>query len=215
MVASAMESKRLGLCTKSMIVVPKHIVNQVAREFLQLYPAANILVPNEKDFSKENREKFCSRISTGNYDAIILSHTQLEKIPLSQERQIKFIEDEIEDTIACIDAAKAVDGGGLTVKQLETTRKNLKTSLEKLNNDEKRDTTITFEELGIDKLYVDEAHIFKNRFFNTKMGRNVSGINANSSSQRAEDLAMKCRYLDEITGSKGVVFATGTPVFTL
>ncbi len=212
MVASAMESKRLGLCTKSMLVVPKHIVNQVAKEFLQLYPTANILVPNEKDFSKDNREKFCSRIATGNYDAIILSHTQLEKIPLSKERQMQFLENEINDTIACIEAAKAVDGGGLTVKQLETTRKNLQTTLEKLNNDDKRDTAITFEELGVDKLYVDEAHLFKNRFFNTKMGRNVSGINAGSASQRAEDLAMKCRYLDELTGSKGVVFATGTPI---
>jgi len=143
-VASAMESKRLGLCTKSMLVVPKHIINQFANEFLQLYPTANILVPNEKDFSKDNREKFCSRIATGNYDAIIISHTQLEKIPLSQERQIDYIQNEIDETIECIMSAKKADGGSLTVKNLEATKKNLEAKLEKLNNDGKRDTTITF-----------------------------------------------------------------------
>ena len=212
MVASAMESKRLGLCTKSMLVVPKHIINQVANEFLQLYPTANILLPSEKDFSKENRERFCSRIATGNYDAIIISHTQLEKIPLSQERQIDYIQNEIDETIDFIESAKAEAGQEFTVKQLESTKRNLETKLEKLNNDSKRDTTITFEELGIDRLYVDEAHIFKNKFFNTKMGRNIAGINASSASQRAEDLAMKCQYLDELTGSKGCIFATGTPI---
>jgi N12 class adenine-specific DNA methylase len=215
MVASAMESKRLGLCTKSMIVVPKHIVNQVASEFLQLYPTANILVPNEKDFSKDNRERFCSRIATGNYDAIIISHTQLEKIPLSMERQIEYVQTEINDIVENLENLKNQEGSrGFTVKQLEQTKKNLETKLDKLNNDSKRDSTVTFEELGVDKLYIDEAHQFKNKFFVTKMGRNVAGINASSASQRAEDLAMKCRYLDDITGSRGVVFATGTSVDT-
>lgn len=214
MVASAMESKRLGLCNKSMIVVPKHIVNQVAKEFLQLYPTANILVPNEKDFSKENRERFCSRIATGNYDAVILSHTQLEKIPLSVERQINFIEDEINEIVESLQKMKGMSEKGFTIKQLETTKRNLENKLDILINEDKRDTTITFEEMGIDKLYVDEAHFFKNLYFNTKMGRNISGINSSSNSQRATDLKMKCRYLDEITGSKGVVFATGTPKAT-
>ncbi len=213
MVASAMESKRLGLCSKSMIVVPKHILNQVAKEFLQLYPAANILVPNEKDFSKDNRERFCSRIATGNYDAIIISHNQFEKIPLSTERQVKFIEEEIEEITNFIEALRFKEGNkGFTVKQLETTKKNLETRLEKLNNADRRDTTITFEEMGIDKLYIDEAHMYKNLYFNTKMGRNVAGINASSASQRATDLLQKCRYLDEKTDSKGIVFATGTPI---
>ena len=213
MVASAMESKRLGLCTKSLICVPKAIVGQTAREFLHLYPTANILVPDEKDFSKANRERFCSRIATGNYDAVIISHTQLEKIPLSAERQIDFVQGQIDEITNSLEQLKfKTYEKGFTVKQLEATKKALTAKLEKLNNNDKRDTTITFEDLGVDKLYVDEAHLFKNRFFTTKMGRNVSGINASSASQRAEDLAMKCRYLDEITGSKGVVFATGTPI---
>jgi N12 class adenine-specific DNA methylase len=212
MVASAMESKRLGLCNKSMIVVPKNIVNQVAKEFLQLYPTANILVPNEKDFSKANREKFCSRIATGNYDAIIISHTQLEKIPLSQERQVNFIKSEIDDIVNGIEELKEQKGEkGFSVKQMEATKKKLLTRLEKLNNDDKRDSTITFEELGVDKLYVDEAHLFKNLYFNSKM-TNVSGINTSSISQRATDLYTKCRYLDEITGNRGLCFSTGTPI---
>lgn len=212
MVASAMESKRLGLCTKSMIAVPKHIVNQFAKEFLQLYPTANILVPDEKDFSKENRQKFCSRIAMGNYDAIILSHNQFEKIPLSDERQIKFIENEIADIQSAILSMAGEKDKGFTVKQLNKQAKKLQERLEKLNNNKRRDRTITFEDMGIDKLFVDEAHLFKNLYFNTKMGRNVAGINASSVSQRAEDLYMKCRYLDEKTGGKGIVFATGTPI---
>ena len=212
-VASAMESKRLGLCSKSMIVVPKHIVNQMAKEFLQLYPGANILVPNEKDFSKENREKFCSRIATGNYDAVIISHTQLEKIPLSVERQREFIQNQIKEIVDSLAELRGENGSnGFTVKQMEATKRNLENKLEKLNNSPKRDTTVTFEDLGIDKLYVDEAHIFKNLYFNSKIGRNVSGVNTSSHSQRATDLFMKCQYLDEITGSRGVVFATGTPI---
>ncbi len=211
--ASAMESKRLGLCSKSLIVVPKAIVNQVAKEFLQLYPAANILVPSENDFSAKNRQKFCSRIATGNYDAVIISHNQFERIPLSQERQKVFIEDEIEEITNSLKELKKQKGErGFTVKSLESTKKNLENKLKALNNDEKRDKTITFEELGVDKLYVDEAHIFKNCFFSSKMGRNVAGINASSNSQRASDMQMKCRYLDEKTGSKGIVFSTGTPV---
>ncbi|MCD8090174.1 MAG: N-domain protein, SNF2 family [Clostridiales bacterium] len=213
MAASAMESKRLGLCSKSLIAVPKAIVNQFAKEFMQLYPAANILVPNENDFSEKNRRRFCSRIATGNYDAIIISHNQLEKIPLSIERQIDFIENEIEEITNSLAELKAQKGErGFTVKELEATKKNLSRKLEELNNNDKRDSTITFEELGVDRLYVDEAHLFKNLFFTSKMGRNVAGINASSNSQRASDLQMKCRYLDEITGSKGVVFATGTPI---
>ncbi len=213
MIASAMESKRLGLCSKSMIVVPKAIVNQMGKEFLQLYPTANILIPSEKDFSKENREKFCSRIATGNYDAIIISHNQLEKIPLSTERQAEFIQnelDEVEDFLIALHSDTSASRG-FTVKQLESTRKNLEARLEKLNNADKRDTVITFEELGVDKLYIDEAHFFKNKYFYTKMDR-IAGINSSSASQRAEDLFMKCRYLDEKTNNKGVVFATGTPI---
>ncbi|MDO4301902.1 MAG: DUF3991 domain-containing protein [Clostridia bacterium] len=213
MIASSMESKRLGLCNKSMIVVPKAIVNQIGKEFLQLYPTANILIPTEKDFSKENRERFCSRIATGNYDAIILSHNQLEKIPLSLERQISFIQEqlnEVEEFLLTLHSDSNTSRG-FTVKQLESTKKNLTARLEKLNNADKRDTVITFEEMGVDKLYIDEAHFFKNKYFYTKMDR-VAGINSSSASQRAEDLFMKCRYLDEKTNNKGVVFATGTPV---
>ncbi|MCD8089480.1 MAG: DUF3849 domain-containing protein [Clostridiales bacterium] len=213
MVASAMESKRLGLCHKSLIVVPKAIVNQFAKEFMQLYPAANILVPGENDFSEKNRRKFCSRISTGNYDAIIISHNQFERIPLSKERQIEYIQNQIDEIIDNLEELKRQKGErGFTVKELESTKKNLQNKLKALNNDERRDTTITFEELGVDKLYVDEAHMHKNLFFTSKMGRNVAGVNTSSNSQRATDLQMKCQYLDEITGSKGVVFATGTPV---
>ncbi|MBR1442115.1 MAG: DEAD/DEAH box helicase family protein, partial [Firmicutes bacterium] len=213
MVASAMESKRLGLCSKSLICVPKHILNQFAREFLQLYPTANILVPDEKDFSKENRQRFCSRIATGNYDAIILSHNQFEKIPLSAERQANYISEEINSITSELEKLKQESAGkGFTIKQLEQTRKSLETKLERLNNNDKRDSTVCFEDLGVDKLYVDEAHTYKNKFFTTKIGRNVSGINASSVSQRATDLDMKCRYLDELTGSRGLCFATGTPL---
>ncbi|MBR1443542.1 MAG: hypothetical protein IJ583_08420 [Firmicutes bacterium] len=213
MVASAMESKRLGLCSKSLICVPKHILNQFAREFLQLYPTANILVPDEKDFSKANRQRFCSRIATGNYDAIILSHNQFEKIPLSAERQANYINEEINSITTELETIKQNSAGkGFTIKQLEQTKKTLETKLERLNNNDKRDSTICFEDLGVDKLYVDEAHAYKNKFFTTKIGRNISGINASSVSQRATDLDMKCRYLDEITGSRGLCFATGTPL---
>ncbi len=213
MIASAMESKRLGLCHKSLIVVPKAIVAQMSADFLRLYPTANILVPKATDFNAENRQKFCSRIATGNYDAVIISHEQLDKIPLSVEYQTQFIQerlDEIEDYLLSTKYANDSGNRGFTIKQLESTKKNLENRLEALNNDDKRDTTITFEELGVDKIYVDEAHLFKNKYFNTKMSR-VAGIST-SAAQRSEGLYMKCRYLDEKTGSRGVVFATGTPI---
>ena len=182
---------------------------------MQLYPTANILVPDEKDFSKENREKFCSRIATGNYDAIIISHTQLERIPLSQKRQAEYIEKEISQILKSLDDMKKDSGdNGFSIKQLAGMAKNLQTKLEKLNNDQKRDSTVTFEELGIDKLFVDEAHLYKNKFFSTKMGRSVAGINSSSNAQRATDLFMKCQYLDELTDGRGTVFATGTPICT-
>lgn len=211
MIASAMESKRLGLCNKSMIVVPKPIVKQMAKEFLQLYPAANILVPSENDFTAANRQRFCSRIATGNYDAIIISHNQLESIPLSEERQRNFIESEIKEITDFLTTSKLSNDNrkGFTVKQLEATKKGLETKLAKLSSS-KHDRTITFEELGVDKIYVDEAHNFKNKFFATKMS-NVAGIST-STAQKSEDLYMKCRYLDEKTKNKGVVFATGTPI---
>lgn len=213
MIASAMESKRLGLCHKSLIVVPKAIVAQMSADFLRLYPTANILVPKATDFNAENRQKFCSRIATGNYDAVIISHEQLDKIPLSVEYQTQFIQerlDEVEDYLLSTKYANDSGNRGFTIKQLESTKKNLENRLEALNNDDKRDTTITFEELGVDKIYVDEAHLFKNKYFNTKMSR-VAGIST-SAAQRSEGLYMKCRYLDEKTGSRGVVFATGTPI---
>ncbi|MBQ7266165.1 MAG: nucleotidyltransferase domain-containing protein [Firmicutes bacterium] len=212
-VASAMEAKRLGLCHKSLICVPKHIVNQFGKEFLQLYPNANILVASEKDFQKKNRRRFFSRVATGNYDAVIISHSQLEKLPISPERRIDYVQNQIEEITSALDDMRKMEGKrGFTVKQLETEKANLETKLEKLINEEKYDTNIFFEDMGFDKMFIDEAHMFKNRQFITKMGRNVSGINASSASQRATDLAMKVQYMDEITGNRGSVFMTGTPL---
>ncbi len=212
MAASAMESKRLGLCSKSLIVVPKHIVGQTAKEFLTLYPGANILVPSKNDFTPKNRQRFCSRIATGNYDAVIISHEQLEKIPLSAERQMAFIEDEINEISEFLDSVKAEKNNrGFTVKELAAVRKNLKSKLEALTEKKPKDTAVTFEDLGVDKIYIDEAHNFKNLFFVSKM-TNVAGVNTSSRSQRAEDLYLKCRYIDKKTDGRGIVFATGTPV---
>lgn len=211
MIASAMESKRLGLCNKSLITVPKHIVEQFGKEFMTLYPNANILVAAEKDFTPANRKKFISRIALENYDAIILSHSQFEKVPISLEFQEKFIRNEIQQVEMAIKEISSRDTKSkVTVKQLERTKKNLKTKLEKLNDQSKKDDVITFEELGVDKLYVDEAHLFKNLYFYTKMN-NVAGI-PQTQANKSFDLFMKCRYLDGITNSKGVVFATGTPI---
>ncbi len=210
MVASAMESKRLGLCNKSLFVVPNHIIEQFASEFLQLYPAANILVATKKDFQTANRKKFCSRIATGDYDAVIIGHSQFEKIPMSIERQKEMLEKQISDILIGIDDVKRDNGENFTIKQLEKSRKELENKLEKLNNQDRKDDVITFEELGIDKLFIDEAHNYKNLFLYTKM-RNVGGI-AQTEAQKSSDLYMKCRYLDQITGGRGTVFATGTPV---
>lgn len=210
MVAAAMESKRLGLCNKSLFVVPNHIIEQFASEFLQLYPSANILVATKKDFQTANRKKFCSRIATGDYDAVIIGHSQFEKIPMSIERQKEMLEKQINDVLNGIDEVKRNRGENFTIKQLEKTRKGLESKLEKLNNQDGKDDVVTFEQLGVDKLFVDEAHNFKNLFLYTKM-RNVGGI-AQTEAQKSSDLYMKCRYLDELTGGKGTVFATGTPV---
>ena len=210
MVASAMESKRLGLCNKSLFVVPNHIIEQFASEFLDLYPSANILVATKKDFETKNRKKFCSRIATGEFDAIIIGHSQFEKIPMSVERQKAILQEQINDITNGISEEKANKGEYYTIKQLEKTKKSLETRLEKLNKQERKDDVVTFEELGVDKLFVDEAHNYKNLFLYTKM-RNVGGI-AQTEAQKSTDLFMKCRYLDEITNGKGTVFATGTPV---
>ena len=210
MVAAAMESKRLGLCNKSLFVVPNHIIEQFASEFLQLYPSANILVATKKDFETKNRKKFCSRIATGEFDAVIIGHSQFERIPMSIERQIALIEEQISDITKGIESEKANKGENYTIKQMEKTRKSLETRLEKLHKEERKDDVVTFEELGVDKLFVDEAHNYKNLFLYTKM-RNVGGI-AQTEAQKSSDLFIKCRYLDEITGGRGTVFATGTPV---
>lgn len=210
MVAAAMESKRLGLCNKSLFVVPNHIIEQFASEFLQLYPSANILVATKKDFETKNRKKFCSRIATGEFDAVIIGHSQFERIPMSIERQIALLEEQISDITKGIASEKDNRGENYTIKQMEKTRKSLETRLEKLHKEEKKDDVVTFEELGVDKLFVDEAHNYKNLFLYTKM-RNVGGI-AQTEAQKSSDLFMKCRYLDEITGGKGTVFATGTPI---
>ena len=210
MVAAAMESKRLGLCNKSLFVVPNHIVEQFASEFLQLYPSANILVATKKDFETANRKKFCSRIATGEYDAVIIGHSQFEKIPMSNERQIALLEKEINDVMDAIDDGQ-VSGATFTVKQLMKTKKQLETKLQRLNDTSRKDdNVVTFEQLGVDRLFVDEAHYYKNLFLYTKMS-NVSGI-AQTEAQKSSDLYMKCKYLDEITGGKGIVFATGTPI---
>lgn len=210
MVAAAMESKRLGLCNKSMFVVPNHIVEQFSSEFLQLYPSANILVTTKKDFETTNRKKFCSRIATGDYDAVIISHSQFEKIPMSVERQRVILEKQIEDIMMGITDLKESHAENFTIKQLVKTQKGLENKLAKLNDQTRKDSVVTFEELGVDRVFIDEAHYYKNLFLYTKM-RNVGGI-AQTEAQKSSDLFMKCRYLDELTGGKGIVFATGTPI---
>ncbi len=210
MVAAAMESKRLGLCNKSMFVVPNHIVEQFSSEFLQLYPSANILVTTKKDFETANRKKFCSRIATGDYDAVIISHSQFEKIPMSAERQRTILQNQIDDISMGVQDLKDHNGENFTIKQLVRLQKSLEAKLAKLNDTSRKDDVVTFEELGIDRIFVDEAHYYKNLFLYTKM-RNVGGI-AQTEAQKSSDLFMKCRYLDELTGGRGVVFATGTPV---
>ena len=210
MVAAAMESKRLGLCQKSMFVVPNHLTEQWASEFLRLYPSANILVTTKKDFEKAKRKQFCARIATGDYDAVIIGHSQFEKIPISQARQERLLREQIDEIAAGIEEMERENGERFTIKRMEATRKSLEARLEKLKADEKKDDVVTFEELGVDRLFVDEAHAFKNGFLATKM-RNVAGI-ATSESQKSTDMFLKCRYMDELTGGRGVIFATGTPV---
>ena len=210
MVAAAMESKRLGLCQKSLFVVPNHLTEQWASEFLQLYPAANVLVATKKDFETKNRKRFCGRIATGDYDAVIIGHSQFEKIPVSIQRQRVILEQQMDEIILGIREAKADKAENFTIKQMEKTRKGLQNKLDKLNDQSRKDDVVTFEELGVDRLFIDESHYYKNLFLYTKM-RNVSGI-AQTEAQKSSDLFMKCRYLDEITGGRGVVFATGTPI---
>ena len=210
MAASAMEAKRLGLCQKSLFVVPNHLTEQWASEFLNLYPNAKLLVARRKDFETANRKKFCARIATGDYDAVIIGHSQFERIPLSFERQERIIQEQIDETLAAINELKAHAGENFSIKQMEKTRKTLETKLEKLRSDERKDDVVTFEQLGVDRLFVDESHAFKNLFVTTKM-RNVAGLST-SEAQKSSDMFGKCRYLDEITGGRGVVFATGTPV---
>ena len=210
MAASAMEAKRLGLCQKSLFVVPNHLTEQWASEFLNLYPNAKLLVARRKDFETANRKKFCARIATGDYDAVIIGHSQFERIPLSFERQERIIQEQIYETLAAINELKVHAGENFSIKQMEKTRKTLETKLEKLRSDERKDDVITFEQLGVDRLFVDESHAFKNLFLYTKM-RNVAGLST-SEAQKSSDMFGKCRYLDEVTGGRGVIFATGTPV---
>lgn len=210
MVAAAMESKRLGLCNKSLFVVPNHIIEQFASEFLQLYPSANILVSTKKDFETANRKKFCSRIATGDYDAVIIGHSQFEKIPMSVERQVRILNQQLEDITRGIKELKENGGENFSVKSLVKSQKAIQNKLDKLNSQDRKDDVITFEELGVDRLFVDEAHYYKNLYLYTKM-RNVGGI-AQTEAQKSSDLFMKCRYLDELTGNRGVIFATGTPI---
>ena len=210
MIAAGMESKRLGLAQKNLYVVPNHLLEQWGSDFLRLYPGANILVATKKDFEPANRKRFCSRIATGDYDAVIIAHSQFEKIPLSRERQIALLKDQIADITFSIEAAKEEAGQQYTVKQMEKTKKTLKAKLEKLNDQTRKDDVVTFEQLGIDRLFVDESHNYKNLFLYTKM-RNVAGI-SQTDAQKSSDMFMKCRYMDEITGGKGITFATGTPV---
>ena len=210
MAASAMEAKRLGLCQKSLFVVPNHLTEQWASEFLNLYPNAKLLVARRKDFETANRKKFCARIATGDYDAVIIGHSQFERIPLSFERQERIIQEQIDETLAAINELKVHAGENFSIKQMEKTRKTLEAKLEKLRSDERKDDVVTFEQLGVDRLFVDESHAFKNLFLTTKM-RNVAGLST-SEAQKSSDMFGKCRYLDEITGGRGVVFATGTPV---
>lgn len=210
MVASAMEKKRLGLCSKTLIVVPNHLTEQMASEALLLYPNAEILVAKKTDFKKENRKKFCARIATGNYDIIVIGHSQFEKIPLSAERQQMYLQKQIDDVIDQIALLKSSRAENFTIKQMERTRKQLKKKLDKLNDQQRKDDVVTFEDLGVDSLMVDEAHYFKNAMIATKM-RNVAGV-SQTESQKSSDMLMKCMYLDEVTGGHGIVFATGTPI---
>ena len=210
MVAAAMESKRLGLCHKSMFVVPNHLTEQWASEFLRLYPAANILVTTKKDFEKSRRKKFCARIATGDYDAVIIGHSQFERIPISQERQERLLQEQIDEIVAGIEELENQNGERFTIKQLERSKKQLETRLKKLQAEERKDDVVTFEQLGVDRLFVDESHAYKNLFLFTKM-RNVAGLST-SEAQKSSDMFAKCRYLDEITGGRGVIYATGTPV---
>lgn len=209
MVAAAMESKRLGLCQKSLFAVPNHLIEQWAAEFLRLYPSANILVATKKDFEKANRKKFCARIATGDYDAIIMGHSQFERLPVSYERRERLLQDQIEEIEEGIREMEDSDAEKFSIKQLERTKRSLEARLEKLHSAPK-DDVVTFEQLGVDRLFVDEAHSYKNCFLYTKM-RNVAGLST-SDAQKSSDMLLKCRYLDEITGGKGIVFATGTPV---
>jgi len=210
MVAAAMESKRLGLCQKSLFVVPNHLTEQWGGDFLRLYPGAKVLVATKKDFEPKRRRKFCARIATGDYDAVIIGHSQFEKIPLSPERQKAVIQDQIDEIIEAIQEAKEEDGDRFTIKQMEKTKKNLEAKLKRLTEGKKKDNVVTFEELGVDRLFVDEAHAFKNLFLHTKMSR-VAGI-AQTDAQKSSDMFGKCRYMDEITGGRGITFATGTPI---
>ena len=210
MVAAAMESKRLGLCQKPLFVVPNHLTEQWASEFIRLYPSASILVATKKDFERANRQKFCARIATGDYDAVIIGHSQFERIPVSQERQQRLLREQLDDITHGIEELKYQRGEQFSIKQLERTRKQLENRLSKLESEERKDDVVTFEQLGVDRLYVDEAHSFKNLFLYTKM-RNVAGL-SQTESQKSSDMFLKCRYMDEITGGKGIVFATGTPV---
>lgn len=210
MAASAMEAKRLGLCQKSLFVVPNHLTLQWANEFLRLYPSAKLLVASKKDFETANRKKFCARIATGDYDAVIIGHSQFEKIPISAERQEKLLREQIEEIENALAEMKYQRGENFSIKQMEKTRKSLQTRLDKLLVNDKKDDVITFEQLGVDRLFVDESHSFKNLFLYTKM-RNVAGLST-SEAQKSSDMFMKCRYMDELTDGKGVIFATGTPV---
>ena len=210
MVAAVMESKRLGLCQKAMFVVPNHLTEQWASEFLRLYPSANILVTTKKDFETRNRKKFCARIATGDYDAVIIGHSQFEKIPISKERQEHLLQEQIYEIEDGIRELRAANAERFTIKSLERTKRGLELRLQKLQAADRKDDVVTFEQLGIDRLYVDEAHSYKNLFLYTKM-RNVAGLST-TDAQKSSDMLLKCRYIDEITDGKGVVFATGTPV---
>ena len=213
MIAAAMERKRLGLCHKSIFVVPNHLTEQVGSEFLRLYPAANILVTTNKDFETQKRKKFCARIATGDYDAVIIGHSQFEKIPISAERQERLLQDQIMDITEGIQELKDSNAERFTVKQLERTKRKLEATLKKMLDDPRKDDVVTFEQLGVDMMFVDESDYYKNLYFYTKM-RNVAGL-ATSVVEKSSDMFAKCRYLDEITHNRGVVFATGTPIYTL
>ena len=210
MIAAGMESRRLGLSQKNLYVVPNHLTEQWGADFLRLYPNANVLVATKKDFEPSNRKQFCSRIATGDYDAIVIGHSQFERVPLSPERQKAIIERQIDDITLALADARSEDSRSFTVKQMEKTKKTLEAKLQKLNDQTRKDDVVTFEELGVDRLFVDESHFYKNMFLYTKM-RNIAGI-AQTDAQKSSDMFAKCQYLDELTGGKGVTFATGTPV---